>query len=57
MPEPIGIKVVTKNVPDDVMEILLEKQGKLKSKCKCQQSYQTTIYKIIRSLKDKNTLQ
>lgn len=54
MPEPIGIKVVTKNVPDDVMEILLEKQGKLKSKCKCQQSYQTTIYKILRFMKDKN---
>lgn len=54
MPEPVGIKVVTKNVPDDVMEILLEKQGKLKSKCKCQRSYQFTLYKILRAIKDKD---
>ena len=35
-------------LPEDVYKIILQEQGKLKEKCNCQKSQETTIYSILR---------
>ena len=39
-------------LPEDVYKIILQEQGKLKEKCNCQKSQETTIYSILRRWAD-----
>lgn len=41
-----------KAVPEDVYKIILREQAKLKEKCNCQKSQETTVYSIIRRMAD-----
>jgi len=37
-----------RNMPQDVRDIIIREQAKLKEKCNCQKSLETTIYSLIR---------
>lgn len=39
-----------KAVPEDVYKIILREQARLKEKCSCQKSQETTVYSIIRKI-------
>lgn len=43
--------IITRNIPKDVKDIILEKQTDQKKSCNCMVSLETSIYKIVREWK------
>ena len=43
-----GLRIVWKNIPEDLQELILRKQAEFKIECKCQVNKVQTIYKLLR---------
>jgi len=48
-----GIKVWKKHLPDDIAEIVQDAQNNQEKECKCNFSMESTVYLLLRKLKNK----